>query len=106
MSSPRTRRRHRSSRRSRSGTGRVDLFSVGDPGRAASRTVPIPDEDAWDRRDTVLDGAALLDGGRKRVGEVRAASVRGLAHRAYGTVRQDEYSFRRTSDGRYLVLAV
>jgi serine/threonine protein phosphatase PrpC len=86
--------------------GRVDPFSVGDPGRAAARTVPIPDEAAWDRRDTVLDGVALFDGARKRVGEVRAASVRGLAHRAYGTVRQDEYSFRRTPDGRYLVLAV
>lgn len=86
--------------------GRVEPFVVGDPGRAASRTVPIPDEDAWDRRDTVLDGVALLDGARGRVGEVRAASVRGLAHRAYGTVRQDEYGFRRTPDGRHLVLAV
>jgi serine/threonine protein phosphatase PrpC len=86
--------------------GRVDPFAVGDPGRAASRIVPIPDETAWDRRDTVLDGVALLDGARDRVGELRAASVRGLVHRAYGTVRQDEYSFRRTSDGRHLVIAV
>ncbi len=85
--------------------GRVDPFAVGDPGRAALRTVPIPDESAWDRRDTVLDGVTLLDG-RKHVGVVRAASVRGLAHRAYGTVRQDEYGYRRTKDGRHLVLAV
>ncbi|MBP2333912.1 serine/threonine protein phosphatase PrpC [Saccharothrix coeruleofusca] len=86
--------------------GRVEQFEVGDPGRAATRVVPVPDESAWDRRDTVLDGVALKDGGRRVVAELRAASVRGLAHRAYGTVRQDEYGYRRTPDGRYLVVGV
>lgn len=86
--------------------GRAEPFQVGDPGRAASLVVPVPDPDGWDRRDTVLDGVALLDGTKRRVAEVRAASVRGLSHRAYGTVRQDEYSFRRTADGRWLVIAV
>lgn len=86
--------------------GRSEPFQVGDPGRAASRVVPVPDPEGWDRRDTVLDGVALMDGAKKPIGEVRAASVRGLSHRAYGTVRQDEYSFRRTRDGRYLVIGV
>lgn len=85
--------------------GVVEPFRVGDPGRAPGRVVPVPDPDGWDRRDTVLDGVALLDG-RTRVAEVRAASVRGLSHRHYGTVRQDEYSFRRTPDGRWLVIGV
>ncbi|PRY34260.1 protein phosphatase 2C domain-containing protein [Umezawaea tangerina] len=86
--------------------GQFESFAVGEPGRAASLVVPVPDPDGWDRRDTVLDGVALLDGAKKRVAEVRAASVRGLSHRAYGTVRQDEYGFRRTSDGRHLVIGV
>jgi hypothetical protein len=86
--------------------GRSEPFQVGDPGRAASLVVPVPDPDGWDRRDTVLDGVALMDGAKKPIAEVRAASVRGLSHRAYGTVRQDEYSFRRTADGRYLVIGV
>lgn len=85
--------------------GYVDPYVVGDPGRAAAGVVPVPDETAWDRRDTVLDAFALRDG-RTRLVEVRAASVRGLAHRAYGRVRQDEYGYRRTADGRYLVVCV
>ncbi|NGY58094.1 protein phosphatase 2C domain-containing protein [Lentzea sp. NEAU-D13] len=85
--------------------GYVEPFVVGDPGRAAAGVVPLPDETAWDRKDTVLDAFALRDG-RTRLVEVRAASVRGLAHRAYGRVRQDEYGFRRTADGRYLVICV
>ncbi|QFZ16993.1 protein phosphatase 2C domain-containing protein [Saccharothrix syringae] len=85
--------------------GRFEPFLVGDPGRAAARVVPVPDPDGWDRRDTVLDGIALREG-RRTLAEVRAASVRGLSHRAYGTVRQDEYAFRRTTDGRYFVIGV
>lgn len=32
--------------------------------------------------------------------------MRGLSHRAYGKPRQDEYGYRLTSDGRFLVLCV
>lgn len=85
--------------------GYVEPYVVGDPGRAAAGVVPLPDETAWDRKDTVLDGFTLRDGRTKLV-EVRAASVRGLAHRAYGRVRQDEYGYRRSADGRYLVVCV
>ncbi|ATE52676.1 protein phosphatase 2C domain-containing protein [Actinosynnema pretiosum] len=84
----------------------VEAHAVGDPGRAASRVVPVPDPANWDRRDTVLDGFALLAAPKRPVAEVRAASVRGLSHRHYGRVRQDEYGFRRTPDGRYFVVAV
>jgi hypothetical protein len=85
--------------------GAAEPYVVGDPGRAAGRTVPLPDVEHWDRRDTIVDGITLRNG-REHVGELRAASVRGLAHRHYGRVRQDEYSYRRTPDGRYLVLSV
>jgi serine/threonine protein phosphatase PrpC len=79
-------------------------YSVGDPGRAASIPArPVPDE--WDRRDTVIDGLMLLDSERFPL-ELRAASTRGRAHRAAGTVRQDAYAYRCTPDGRYLVAAV
>lgn len=83
--------------------GAVEPYVVGNPGRAAGQTVPLPDPEHWDRRDTVLDGITIVDR-RERLGDLRAASVRGLAHRHYGRVRQDEYGYRRTSDGRYLVL--
>ncbi|WP_433271271.1 protein phosphatase 2C domain-containing protein [Actinosynnema sp. CS-041913] len=86
--------------------GGVRPYEVGDPGRAAANVVPVPDPAGWDRRDTVLDGFVLLDGPKKPIAEVRAASVRGLSHRHYGRVRQDEYGFRRTDDGRYFVIGV
>jgi serine/threonine protein phosphatase PrpC len=85
--------------------GAVEPYEVGDPGRAARLTVPLPDHTLPDRRDTVLDGFVVMDG-QDRVGDLRAASTRGLAHRHYGRVRQDEYGYRRTADGRYLVLCV
>jgi serine/threonine protein phosphatase PrpC len=85
--------------------GSTEQYVVGDPGRAASRTVPLPDPEHWDRHDTIVDGVALTND-RIPIGELRAASVRGLAHRHYGRVRQDEYGYRRTPDGRYLVLCV
>lgn len=85
--------------------GSFEPYVVGTAGRAAGLTVPLPDTDHWDRRDTVVDGVAIVDG-RQRRGELRAVSTRGLAHRHYGRVRQDEYGFRRTLDGRYLVLCV
>lgn len=85
--------------------GAVEPYSVGDPGRAADRTVPLPDVEHWDRHDTIVDGITLTSD-RDRVAELRAASVRGLVHRHYGRVRQDEYGYRRTPDGRYLVMCV
>jgi hypothetical protein len=85
--------------------GAVEPYIVGNPGRAASRTVPLPDETHWDRHDTVLDGVTLQED-HCPLGELRAVSIRGLAHRHYGRVRQDEYSYRRTPDGRYLVMCV
>lgn len=85
--------------------GAVEPYIVGDPGRAALHTVPLPDEKHWDRHDTVLDGVTLR-ADRRPLGELRAVSIRGLAHRHYGRVRQDEYSYRRTPDGRYLVMCV
>jgi hypothetical protein len=85
--------------------GSVEQYVVGDPGRAASATVPLPDPENWNRQDTVVDGVTIT-AGRDRLGELRAVSVRGLVHRHYGRVRQDEYAYRRTPDGRYLVLSV
>jgi serine/threonine protein phosphatase PrpC len=67
--------------------------------------VPLADP-AWpEQPDTVLDGFSLLHG-EDEVLRVRAASLRGLAHRWYGRVRQDEYGWRVTGDGRYLVVCV
>jgi len=87
-------------------TGRFDPFSVGDPGRAAALVRPIPDATEWDWRDTVLDGVCVHDHADEPALELRAASVRGLSHRFAGTVRQDDYAYRRTRDGRFLVAAV
>ncbi|MFY1634752.1 protein phosphatase 2C domain-containing protein [Solwaraspora sp. WMMB335] len=81
-------------------------YSVGDPGNAASRVRPLPDPTDWDRPDTVLDGVCLVDDAGVPTLELRAASVRGLSHRYYGTVRQDDYAFRCTTDNRYLVAVV
>lgn len=86
--------------------GGFEGFSVGDPGRAASRVVPIPDPEIRYRPDTIVDGLTLPGQDRRPVVHLRAASVRGLAHRAYGTVRQDQYAFRTARDGRFLVLCV
>jgi serine/threonine protein phosphatase PrpC len=87
-------------------TGAFTPYSVGDPGRAAGHVVPYPDRENWHRRDSVFDGVTLgvTRSGRRLV--LRAASVRGLSHRAYGKPRQDEYGYRITPDGRYLVLCV
>lgn len=86
-------------------TGAFTPYVVGDPGRAALSVRPRAAERSWDRRDTVVDGVTLSHDGSD-VGELRAASVRGLSHANYGVVRQDEYAFRITAGGRYLVVAV
>lgn len=88
------------------GRGGLTLYSVGDPGRAAQAVQPAPDLWCWDQRDTVLDGVLFADGSGQRALELRAASVRGLSHRYYGKVRQDEYAYRCTADNGFLVAAV
>jgi hypothetical protein len=86
--------------------GSFTPYSVGDPGRAATLTVPSSDRACWDRPDTVLDAVVVAGPGGRPVADLRAASVRGLSHRHYAKVRQDEYAFRTTADGRNLVVAV
>ncbi|WP_424183594.1 protein phosphatase 2C domain-containing protein [Actinokineospora sp. G85] len=81
-------------------------YAVGDPGRAASEVVPLPDQENWHRRDSVFDGFTLVDPDSTALATVRGASVRGLSHRAFGKPRQDEYGYQVTPDGRYLVLCV
>jgi hypothetical protein len=87
-------------------SGRVTPYAVGDPGRAPAAVVPLADRTWPDRPDTVLDGFSTVDGEGHEVLRVRAASIRGLAHRWYGTVRQDDYCWRVTEDERYLVVCV
>jgi serine/threonine protein phosphatase PrpC len=86
--------------------GGFTRFSVGDPGRAGQAVQPAPALGWWDQRDTVLDGVLFTDGSGQRALELRAASVRGLSHRYYGKVRQDEYAYRCTADNGFLVAAV
>lgn len=86
--------------------GAFTPYSVGDPGAAPGKVRPAPDPTQWDRRDTVLDGVIIRDEGNRQALTVRAASVRGLSHRHYGTVRQDDYAFRCTDDRRYLIAVV
>ena len=80
-------------------------FTVGDPGRA-SEVRALPDVNEWNQRDTVLDGVTLLGVDDRPVVDLRAASVRGRSHRHSGTVRQDDYAYRCTTDRRFLVCAV
>lgn len=85
-------------------TGKFTPFAVGEPGRSGE-VLPLPDPDEWNRPDTVCDGVCFL-GDQGMLVELRAASVRGSSHRYYGVVRQDEYRYRRTGDGNFLVCAV
>jgi len=78
--------------------------TVGEPGRAATTVVPLPDERLLSRHDVVLDGVRIA--GRSGGLELRAASARGLSHQYYGKVRQDEFAYLVTRDGRWLVAAV
>jgi hypothetical protein len=86
--------------------GQFFVYAVGDPGRAPAGVVPVADL-AWpERRDTVVDGFSLTGPEGDEIVRVRAASVRGLSHRWSGQVRQDDYGWRVTKDGRYLVVCV
>lgn len=83
----------------------VECFSVGDPGRAAAGVVPRPDQLLPFRNDIVLDAVRIAGPAGGEV-ELRAASIRGLSHQYYGTVRQDEFAYLVTEDHRWLVAAV
>lgn len=92
--------------RAASGFNPVEPVLIGDPGRAFAAVKPKHDRrfpyvpacvvDADEMRGD-LGGAGL---------ELRAASIRGLSHRFYGTVRQDAYARVLSDDGRYLVACV
>lgn len=84
----------------------MSSYVVGDPGRAAGRVVAAPDVSQWHQPDTVLDGVTVPGPAGSPAVHVRAASVRGLSHRHYGRVRQDEYAFRLDDRARYLVACV
>lgn len=87
-------------------TGEFEPYVVGSAGRAAGLVRPAFVPDHPDRPDTIVDGIVVNGPAGAPAATVRAASVRGLSHRAYATVRQDDYALRVTPDGRYLVLCV
>jgi hypothetical protein len=84
----------------------VDSSGVDGSGADNSGSAALPDPAGWDRRDTVLDGVCVRDGYDRPAVDLRAASVRGPAHRRTGQARQQEYAYRCTVDRRYLVAAV
>lgn len=87
-------------------TGSFEPYVVGSAGRAATLVAPRFVPAFAHRPDTVLDGVVVNGPDEQVAVTVRAASVRGLSHRAYATARQDEYALRVTPDRRYLVLCV
>jgi hypothetical protein len=81
-------------------------YVIGEPGRAPGLVVPRVKARLWNRKDTEVDGFRVDGPVAGTAVQVRAASVRGLSHRAYGKVRQDAYGVRVTEDGRHLIVAV
>jgi hypothetical protein len=85
-------------------------FHIGNPGRAFTAVAPLA------MPHIPVDGLVIagdpgppdtaLDGGRLGGWELRAASVRGLAHRYDGRPRQDAYAFCVSTDGEWIVAAV
>ena len=77
----------------------VEPYEVGDPGRAAREVEATLPANPSDPADTQVDGGAA--------GQVvvRAASVRGTAHRHAGTPRQDDYAIALAGD-EWIVVAV
>lgn len=87
-------------------TGSFEPYSIGDPGRAFSRTVSLLETKNRDSHDIAIDAATINDPeGTPRL-IVRAASSRGLAHQQYGDPRQDDHCFVLTADGEWLVCLV
>jgi serine/threonine protein phosphatase PrpC len=87
-------------------TTTVPQHAVGDPGRAPSRVRPRLDSRFPFRPSVAADQVRITAGRGGPELELRAASVRGLAHRYYGTTRQDAYGFIVSDDNQWLVLAV
>jgi len=81
-------------------------YVVGDPGRAVSRVRPAYVPAHPHRPDSIIDGIVVNGPDGAPSATVRAASVRGLSHRHYARVRQDDYALRVTPDARYLVVCV
>lgn len=87
-------------------TGSFEAYSIGDPGRAFTRTVSLTETKNRDSHDIVIDAATVNDPeGTPRL-VVRAASSRGLAHQQYGDPRQDDHCFVLSADGEWLVCLV
>ncbi|GAA4410476.1 protein phosphatase 2C domain-containing protein [Actinokineospora soli] len=78
----------------------ISPIAIGEAGRAARAVVAVSDGRFPERCDIAVSASRI--GGV----EVRAASVRGLSHRHYGTVRQDEYTVVATPDDRWVVAAL
>jgi serine/threonine protein phosphatase PrpC len=82
-------------------------YQVGEPGRAPSRVFPQFDHRVPFRSDIVVDATRLVGPyDKRRHLDVRAASIRGLSHRHYGTTRQDEFAMLVSADRRRLVVGV
>lgn len=86
--------------------GAFTAYSIGDPGRAFTRTRPLPAVDRGVVHDTIIDAAVISDpAGVERL-VLRAASGRGLAHQQYGDPRQDDLAYTISPDGAHLVCVV
>lgn len=86
--------------------GSFTPYSIGTPGNAFTRTVPLPEAIHGDTHDYVIDAMTVGDpAGTPRL-TVRAASARGLAHQQYGDPRQDDHGMAFTTDGTQLVAVV
>lgn len=78
----------------------VDGYVIGDPGRAAAEVGAGIPAGVVNRPDIAVDAARIAGL------EVRAASVRGVVHRRFGTPRQDAYSISWRPDEGALVVTV
>ncbi|WP_410564523.1 protein phosphatase 2C domain-containing protein [Amycolatopsis sp. cmx-4-61] len=84
----------------------VEPVRIGEPGRAFTAVKPKLDQRFPDVPAYVVDADQVHDDRSGAGLDLRAASVRGLSHRFYGTVRQDAYARMLSEDGRYLVACV
>jgi Protein phosphatase 2C len=78
----------------------TEAFAIGDPGRAAFATPDGPPTPAVSPPDVAASSAAL-PGIR-----IRAASVRGIQHKAQHSVRQDAFALGQLGGGSYAVAVV